>query len=49
MVTYRITALGKELSGFGQVGNALETLFPLATVLRRSQSDGKSKDMDFPT
>ena len=49
MVTYRIMAFGKELAGFGQVGNALETLFPLATVLRRSQPDGKSKDMDFPT
>ena len=49
MVTYRITAFGKELAGFGQVGNALETLFPLATVLRRSRSDGKSQDMDFPT
>ena len=49
MVTYRITAFGKELAGFGQVGNALETLFPLATILRRSQSDGKSKDLDFPT
>ena len=49
MVTYRIEAFGKELAGFGQVGNALETLFPLATVLRRSQSDGKSKDLDFPT
>ena len=49
MVTYRITAFGKELAGFGQVGNALETLFPLATILCRSQSDGKSKDLDFPT
>ena len=41
MVTYRIMAFGKELAGFGQVGNALETLFPLATILRRSQSDGE--------
>ena len=49
MGTYRITAVGKELAGFGQVGNLFETLFPLATILHRNGANGKSMDLDFPT
>ena len=49
MGTYRIRAVGKEFAGFGQVGNVLQRLFPLVTILHRIQAAGKSMDVDFPT
>ena len=49
MVTYRITAFGEELAGFGQVVKGLGNLSPLVTILRRTQASGKTMDFDFPT
>ena len=49
MGTYRIRAVGKEFAGSGQVGNVLQRLFPLVTILHRIQAAGKSMDVDFPT
>ena len=49
MVTYRITALGEELAGFGQVVKGLGILSPFVPTLRGTQASGKSMDLDFPT
>ena len=49
MVTYRITAFGKDLAGFGQVGKGWGNLSPLATYLHRSQASGERVDLNFTT